>query len=263
MNQSEERVEGLALGLIAAGEGSRLRKEGLNMPKGLVPVGGVPMIRRTIEAFVECGISAVTCIVNEESPTLADYLSENDFGVPVQLIVRSTPSSMHSLFALAPLLQSSPFFLATVDAIYRPDNLAAYVERCRSASDADGVLAVTDLIDDERPLYVRMDGDRRITAIGEKAEGSDWITAGLYYFRPNVFDLIPIANELGMQRLRNFQGMLVDRGYRIFGHPFGDVVDVDHRADIERAEGLLTEWGMLGSDAAPEDAIRSDAGGAR
>lgn len=234
----------MILGLIAAGEGSRLRREGLKVPKGLVPVAGVPLARRTIEAFVECGIEGVKCIVNEESPELAAYLQEEDFGVPVELIVKSTPSSMHSLFALAPLLSDSPFFLATVDAVYHRDDLAGYVRFCRDNPVADGVLAVTGLVDDEKPLHVRMDAEHRIHAIGDDALGSDWITAGLYYFRPEIFREIPRAEQQGMERLRNFQRLLVEQGYRIYGHPFGDVIDVDHRADIEKAEALLEQWSV-------------------
>lgn len=232
----------MTLGLIAAGEGSRLRRDGFAMPKGLVPVAGIPLARRTIEAFVECGISSVACIVNEESPELAEYLTAQDFGVPVRLVIRSTPSSMHSLFTLAPLLGHEPFFLATVDAIYHRDDLAGYIDHCSGNADAQGVLAVTKLIDDERPLHVRMDENRRVVEIGESAHESGWVTGGLYYFRPEIFDEIATACERGMERLRNFQSLLVEKGYRVYGHPFGDVIDVDHRADVLRAEELLARW---------------------
>lgn len=232
----------MILGLIAAGEGSRLRREGIQLPKGLVPVAGEPLAKRTIQAFVDCGVQAVKCIVNEESPELSTYLRNQDFGVPVEVIVKSTPSSMHSLFTLAPLLADSPFFLATVDAVYRRDDLADYVQYCANHPDADGVLAVTRLVDDEKPLYVQMNSEHRVCAMGDNAHGSEWITAGLYYFKPEIFQEIPRAEEKGMERLRNFQGHLVEQGYRIYGHPFGDVVDVDHRKDISKAEALLEQW---------------------
>lgn len=223
-----------------------MRRDGFAMPKGLVPVAGVPLARRTIEAFVACGITSVACIVNEESPELARYLADQDFGVPVHIVVRSTPSSMHSLFALAPLLRGGPFFLATVDAIYNRDDLAAYVRHCAEHADAQGVLAVTGLIDDEKPLYVRMGEGNRILAMGDAASGSGWVTGGLYFFRPEIFDEISTAQEQGLERLRNFQSLLVEKEYRVYGYPFGDVVDVDHRADVERAEALLEEWESKG-----------------
>ena len=233
----------MTLGLIAAGEGSRLRNEGVDLPKGLVPVDGVPLAARTISAFVDHGISEVKCIVNEESPELEEYLLSTDFGVPLDLIVRSTPSSMHSLFALAPLLDSSPFFLATVDAIYKPSELKEWIDRCATSTDADGILALTRFVDDEKPLYVELEKDDRISAIGESAAGSEWITGGLYWFSHHVFNEIETAQSLGLERLRKFQELLVDRGYRLYGHRFGTIIDVDHRADIATAESWINQWG--------------------
>ncbi|MGE3802188.1 MAG: NDP-sugar synthase [Candidatus Kapaibacterium sp.] len=248
INEGEERIEltkdlrAMTLALIAAGEGARLRSEGITVPKGLVPVLGVPLAKRTIDTFVQNGITEVKCIVNEESPALEQYLRETDFGVPVEIIVKSTRSSMHSLFTLSPLLKSSPFFLATVDAIYHPSDLKSWISRCRQSENADGILALTRFVDDEKPLYATLEPDDRISAIGDSAAGSEWITGGLYWFTPKVFDEIPSVEERGLERLRKFQEWLVERGYRLYGHRFGKIVDVDHRADIATAEAFINQW---------------------
>jgi hypothetical protein len=41
----------LAGGIIAAGEGSRLRQSGFAMPKPMVPIAGVPLIESVIRNF--------------------------------------------------------------------------------------------------------------------------------------------------------------------------------------------------------------------
>ena len=43
-----ERLTG---GIIAAGEGSRLRRAGFAMPKPMVPIAGVPLIESVIRNF--------------------------------------------------------------------------------------------------------------------------------------------------------------------------------------------------------------------
>ena len=232
----------MRLGLIAAGEGSRLRNEGVIGPKGLVEVGGVPMAGRTIRAFATQGITGVKAIVNQESPELAEYLRSTDLGIPIEVVVQSTPSSMHSLFALAPLLREAPFFLATVDAVYNPSDLQSYIQRCGNVADVDGIIALTRYIDDEKPLYAALNDNERIIAMGDKAAHSDWITGGLYWFSPTIFDEMERAKELGLERLRKFQGLLIERDYQILGHKFGTIVDVDHKADIIKAEEWITKW---------------------
>ena len=45
--------------IIAAGEGSRLVGEGLNVPKPLVDLDGRPMIKRLIDIMMECGAESL------------------------------------------------------------------------------------------------------------------------------------------------------------------------------------------------------------
>ena len=60
--------------IIAAGKGARMVSEGEQLPKPLVKIGGVPMIRRIIDAFVSCGASKVHIIINEDMSEVEDYL---------------------------------------------------------------------------------------------------------------------------------------------------------------------------------------------
>ena len=53
-------------GIIAAGEGRRLREAGFTVPKPLVPVAGVPLIDGVVRNFLATGISTLTVIVNED-----------------------------------------------------------------------------------------------------------------------------------------------------------------------------------------------------
>ena len=51
-------------GIIAAGEGRRLRRAGWTVPKPLVPVAGVPLIELVIRNFLAAHITSLTIIVN-------------------------------------------------------------------------------------------------------------------------------------------------------------------------------------------------------
>ena len=110
--------------IISAGEGSRLSQEGVALPKPLVQLNGVAMIDRLIQIFVRNGADKVVVIINNESP-----LTKRAFGknyrqkqkIPLEVVVKTTPSSMHSFYELSPYLQDDKFCLTTVDTIFREE----------------------------------------------------------------------------------------------------------------------------------------------
>ena len=228
-------------GIIAAGDGSRLKSEGISVPKPLVPVDGVPLIERLLSSFVRCGISEVVFIVNEYSLEVKRYVEELRLPIPVTCVVETTPSSMHSLFALAPHLLDGQFLLSTVDSIFDEGDLAGFLHYAQQRTNVDGVLAVTDYVEDENPLYVRLDPAHRIVGFGANGAGETppWVTGGLYIFSPRIFQEIDTVLKDRVLRLRYFLTHLVRRGYMLEAFPFSKIVDVDHVNDIKAAEALL------------------------
>jgi NDP-sugar pyrophosphorylase family protein len=224
-------------GIIAAGEGSRLRAGGILTPKPLVPVNGVPIIERLLRSLHRCGIGSARCIINEESLAVREYVEGLRLPIPVEFIVRSTPSSMHSFFELAPHLGEGRFLLTTVDSVFDESDLRRLIEAAGSG-DADGHLAVTDFVDDENPLYVEAAPDGRILSFS-KAGRAPWITGGLYALSSRVFREIEPAKARGISRLRNFLAHLVTSGYDLRIFPFSAIIDVDRPGDIRAAERLL------------------------
>ncbi len=227
-------------GIIAAGEGSRLKAEGVTVPKPLVRVGGVTLIERLLRTCVLNGITEVACIVNEQSLEVKRYIEELNLSIPVRIIVKSTPSSMHSLFALSPHLSGERFLLSTVDSVYSEEEFSRYVAYGTSGTDAAGILAVTRFIDDDRPLYADLGDDRTIRKLTSD-ERFPWATGGLYQFSPLIFREMEPVLRLGIERLRNFLGHLISNGYRLEGYPFGKIVDVDRLSDIRAAEDFLRD----------------------
>ena len=54
--------------IIAAGEGSRLASEGIDVPKPLVKIQGTPLIERLIEIFTRNGAESISIIINSRQP---------------------------------------------------------------------------------------------------------------------------------------------------------------------------------------------------
>ena len=229
--------------IIAAGEGSRLAKEGIRNPKPLVKVKGEYLIDRLIRVFTQHGATEIMAICNEQMADVQQHLRTISQGNPlVRFVVKSTPSSMHSMWELSPWLDDEPFVLTTVDTIFREEEFSGYVDafqRLVAQGDIDGLMGVTDYIDDEKPLYVETDETLRITEFLDSCEHPRYISGGIYGLTPKCLDTLSRCVERGESRMRNFQRALVRDGLHLKAYPFSKVLDIDHARDIEKAEVFL------------------------
>lgn len=226
--------------IIAAGEGSRLASEGVKAPKPLIEIQGVPLIERLVRIFARQGADSINIIINEQQPETLAHIRELQKLFPINVVVKSTPSSMHSLHALSHLLRGDKFCLTTVDTLFREEEFAEYIKTFKE-SDGDGIMAVTDYIDDEKPLYVDTDSQLDITAFCDKpTENSRYISGGIYGLTPKALDILDECMAEGIERMRNFQRRLIDGGMRLKAYPFTKIIDIDHAEDIEKAERFIS-----------------------
>ena len=227
----------MRFGIIAAGEGSRLALEGSGQPKPLVRIGGVPMIERLARIFMNCGADRIAVIVNDRNPDTASYVRRMSAHMPVDLVVKSTPTPMHSLMELAPYLGRERFCVTTVDTVFREKELADMMKAFESTS-YDGLMGVTSLIDDEKPLYVDTDSDMLIRGFLDEQGGCRFVSAGIYALKAQALDVLAQCLESGQTRMRYFQRRLLEEGMRLKAFDMGRVIDVDHVGDIEKAQEI-------------------------
>ncbi len=231
--------------IIAAGEGSRLVQEGVALPKPLVDLDGRPMIRRLIDIFVACNAESISIIVNEHMTQVREYLEKlrDELQVPLRLVVKSTPSSMHSFYEVSSVFPAgSKFILTTVDTIFRPDDFMRYAQAFQADDSCDGYMAVTEFIDDEKPLYIDVDGNDIITAFrDEPFDGVKYISGGIYGLTTPAISILEQCMANGVSRMRNYQRALVAAGLRLRAYNLGKIIDVDHAGDIATARQFLSE----------------------
>ena len=101
-------------GVIAAGEGSRLRS--LRLPKPLVPVGGKPLLAHVLENFAAAGIVSASVIFNSDEQDCADFVRSRFGDLAETVIVQTTPSSFESFRIILARSRSGRLLVSTVDA---------------------------------------------------------------------------------------------------------------------------------------------------
>lgn len=228
--------------IIAAGEGSRLAKEGFTLPKPMVSLHGEMLIDRLIGIFMRNNAEKILVIINEESPLLEMHLMGMSENMPIQIVKKTTPSSLHSVYEL---FKSDPELsevcLTTTDTVFREEEFSAFITEFADSKDLEGQMAVTAFIDDESPLYVAVDDDDRITAFtDDNSTDTPFVSGGIYCLRRKAIETVNVAVENGVSRMRNFQRQLVADGLHLKAYPFTKIVDVDHVSDIQTAELFLS-----------------------
>lgn len=228
--------------IIAAGQGSRLVQEGVQKPKPLVELNGEPMIARLIRIFAENNAESISVIVNEEMTEVKALLDTLNPGCELNVVVKTTPSSMHSFYELSRVMKPGKFCLTTVDTVFKEKDFASYVRAFDEDTDNDGMMAVTPFIDDEKPLFVETDEQNSIKGfLDEHADGVKYVSGGVYALNEKAVRVLEECMANGMSRMRNFQRGLIAAGLKLKAYPIEKIVDVDHANDIETAERFISE----------------------
>jgi NDP-sugar pyrophosphorylase family protein len=221
-------------GIIAAGDGTRLRADGCQSSKPMVAVCGRPLIAHSLERFRASGVQHLAVIINEQSEDCRQWLAANAGDLELDLVVKSTPSSYASFRLIAERLGGAPAVITTVDSILPMASFARFIEGAAAFPAEAFVLGLTNHVDDEKPLWATLDnGNGRIVRLGDPAGGL--VTAGLYALPGRR----PVEPARGFARLRDYLGWLVSEGYPVYGIVLDRVFDIDRARDITAAELAL------------------------
>ena len=213
------------------------------MPKPLVHIQGETLIGRLIRIFIANGATRIVIITNARYAAIEEYLLGLTLPIPLDVVVQSTPSSMHSLYALREHLSAEErFCLTTVDTIFSEAEFTRYIDVFQSGN-LDGLMAVTTYVDDEKPLYVQTADDLTITNFCDTHDDRcHHVSGGIYCLTRQSLVTLERCIQQGQSRMRNFQRQLVADGLHLKAYPFSKIIDVDHCSDIPKAEQLIQEW---------------------
>jgi NDP-sugar pyrophosphorylase family protein len=229
--------------IIAAGRGERLRiSTRADLPKPLVELGGETMLARQARALMAAGANSVIAMINSETARLA---GEMKFAMPpgLELVVRDTANSMETMLALKEFLEPGWFLAATVDAVIPQTELVRFVNESDKKialyddKNLAGVLAVTPWRHEPRALFADVTKDNLIAHLG--GVQTPMVTAGVYFLSTRVFDFADEARRTGLDALRRFLAMLIEKGTQLGAIEIDGAIDVDEAHDLEAARRAL------------------------
>ncbi|MDR0506221.1 MAG: NTP transferase domain-containing protein [Dysgonamonadaceae bacterium] len=227
--------------IIAAGEGSRLLQEGMKHPKPLIKLNGISLVDRLIAILRRNNARSISIIVNEKMPDVEKHLRSLHLDIPFNIVVKSTPSSMHSFYELSRFLQGDKFCLTTIDTVFREEEFSVFIQDFETDFENDGIMAVTDYIDDEKPLYVSVnDNNLIINGFSDiSCKNEKYVSGGIYCLNPKAIETLNRCLQNGVEKMRNYQRQLLADGLHLKAYPFKKIIDVDHVTDVTKAEKFL------------------------
>jgi NDP-sugar pyrophosphorylase family protein len=86
--------------------------------------------------------------------------------------------------------------------------------------------------------------DGRITKLGGQ-EGR-LVTAGVYLFSTNLLNFAAEARSRGLDALRRFLALLIEKGMKLAAIELTNVIDVDEGEDLRAAQALVSRRPLLG-----------------
>jgi choline kinase len=151
--------------ILAAGCATRLRPYSDDTPKTLLPVGGVPILRRTITSLMRCGFDQFVIGTGYLEQMVRDAVASWFPGLDVTFVTNKdfrTTNNAYSLALCAPHCHQDPFILLDGDVVF---DLEVAEELVSRGPDCLAVRSVGEIGLEE--VKVMADKEDRVLAIGK------------------------------------------------------------------------------------------------
>lgn len=234
--------------VLAAGCATRLRPYSDDTPKTLLPVGGVPILRRTISSLMRCGFDQFVIgtgyLEHMVRDAVATWFPDLDVEFVTNPVFRTTNNG-YSLSLLRPHLEQDPFILLDGDVVFDEAVVESLLAR---GPDCLAVRSVGDIGLEE--VKVTADRTDRILAVGKHVpvRGAMGESVGIELFSADssrrLFDALDrrvhglgLVNEYYEAAFQE----IIDQGANLYGVDIGHLYasEIDTIDDLHAANARL------------------------
>lgn len=190
--------------ILAAGKGTRMRELTQAMPKPMIPVGGRPILEHIVSGLIRAGIRQICLVTGWRSEVIKGHFQGGErWGVSIEYVDQETQDGTGKAPELAKGFVGEDSFLLTYGDILVPPETYERMVRAFREDGGAGLVTVTSgedvkkggivVFDDqfrvkrlvEKPTQEEID---QLRAAGQLDSGKMWYNAGIYVFRPVLFE---------------------------------------------------------------------------
>ena len=177
--------------ILAAGRGTRMRELTADLPKPMIRVRGKPVLQYIVEGLRDAGVRKFLIVVGYRADVVQDFFGNGSrYKIDIEYVTQEKQDGTGRVVDLAKdFVKNSPFILAYGDILIDPANYQRVVD---VADEVEAVISVTRGEDVSKGGAVFVNERMELVDLREKPKPgeatSPWYNAGLYAFRPSIFD---------------------------------------------------------------------------
>jgi dTDP-glucose pyrophosphorylase len=177
--------------ILAAGRGTRMRELTAELPKPMIEVRGKPVLEHIVGGLRDAGIRELLIVVGYHADAVRDFFGDGSrYELAIVYATQTVQDGTGRVVNLARhFVGDRPFILAYGDILVDPANYKRLVDL---SDDVGAMLTVTRGEDVSKGGAVFLNDEMHMVDLREKPKPgeptSPWYNAGLYAFRPSIFD---------------------------------------------------------------------------
>lgn len=207
------------------------------MPKALVEIGGIPVLRHVIDIYLRQGFSQVLLATGYRGEMVSEFAGSTEWpqGVTVEAVDTGAETATGGrIAALADRIGGSTFCVTYADGVadIKLDELLSHHRE-------SGASATVTVVQPELPWGVaELDGDGKVRRFVEKPRSGHWVNGGFFCFEPDLLALLDESSVLERQPLEILaaDGQLQAYCHQGFWHCMDTYKDAVVLNDLWRAE---------------------------
>jgi dTDP-glucose pyrophosphorylase len=177
--------------VLAAGRGTRMRELTAELPKPMIEVHGKPVLQHIVEGLRDAGIRDLLIVVGYRADAVRQFFADGSrCNVAIEYVTQTVQDGTGRVVDLChDFVANRPFVLAYGDILVDPANYKRVVDL---SDDVEAILTVTRGEDVTKGGAVFVNDQMDVIDLREKPKPGEptsrWYNAGLYTFRPSIFD---------------------------------------------------------------------------
>jgi len=179
--------------ILAAGRGTRMRELTTELPKPMIEVRGKPVLQHIVEGLRDAGARRFLIIVGYHAEMVRKFFGDGrHHNVDIEYAMQTVQDGTGRVVNLARnFTGGSPFILSYGDILVSPVSYKRVVDL---PDNCEAIIAVTRGEDVSKGGAVFVNDQMELVDLREKTKpgepSSPWYNAGLYAFRPSIFEFI-------------------------------------------------------------------------